>query len=209
MKDILSILAESGIELSQEQKVSIPRLVAENYKTVAEHDKKVKGLEAERNGYKEKLETANETLKTFEGIDAEDVKEKLARYDKKVKELEDSYKSEIYKRDYEDVLKRELETYKFSSDYAKSAVMAEIQAAELKMIDGKIIGLNDMLEQIKGKDSSAFIDKDTEAAKQNQARFTTPVKGCQQNNVSMSELMRMKNENPGLDITSYMKKGKE
>ena len=50
-----------------------------------------------------------------------------------------------------------------------------------------------------------FVDRQQERAKQNAARFTKPASNP--NNApkyTMSELMKMKNENPDLDIKQYM-----
>lgn len=51
-----------------------------------------------------------------------------------------------------------------------------------------------------------FVDREQTQAQQNRARFTMPT--TQQkpagHKYSMSEVMKMKNENPDLDITQYM-----
>lgn len=78
---------------------------------------------------------------------------------------------QLYERDFSDALKTELESVKFSSEAAKRAAVADIKEAGLKFKDGKILGLNDLLAQMKENDASAFIDD----AQQNMARFTTPV----------------------------------
>ena len=208
MQNILEILKANGIEVNDEQKTAINKAVSENYKTIAEHDKKVGKLEAERDDFKEKYETASETLKGFEGVDADGMKQKLEDYEKKVKELEETHKQELYERDFADALNTAMEQYKFSSDYAKKSVMAEIKEADLKLIDGKIIGLNDMVETIKGKDASAFVDEAQENLENNKASFTKPQsKGNNGKKLTMAELMKLKNENPDMDISQYLGKG--
>ena len=52
--------------------------------------------------------------------------------------------------------------------------MAEIKESGLKLKDGKILGLNDLIAQMKEKDASAFIDEEQQKAQQNAARFTQP-----------------------------------
>ena len=68
--------------------------------------------------------------------------------------------------------------------------MADIKEAGLKLKDGKIIGLNDLIEQMKQSDASAFVDESQQQAQQqaqqNQARFTTHV-GQQQTPGSMTK----------------------
>ena len=53
--------------------------------------------------------------------------------------------------------------------------MADIKEAGLKLKNGKILGLNDLIEQMKQSDASAFVDESQQQAQQNQARFTTHV----------------------------------
>lgn len=64
--------------------------------------------------------------------------------------------------------------------------MADIKEAGLKLKDGKILGLNDLIEQMKQSDASAFVDESQQQAQQNQARFTTHV-GQQQTPGTMTK----------------------
>ena len=206
MKDIAKILEENKVTLNEEQKKAVLKAVRdEGYITPAEHEKKLGKVEMERDEARKQLETATATLKAFEGINADEVKTQLSDYEKKIKELEETHKKELYDRDFKDALKAAIGDYKFSSEYAKKSVMSEVQAAGLKLIDGKIVGLNDMIGVIKEKDPSAFVNEQEDAAKQRQAKFTTPITNNAGGKVTMSELMKMKNENPDLDISAYIK----
>jgi hypothetical protein len=72
------------------------------------------------------------------------------------------------------------------SDEWIPVIMADIKEAGLKLKDGKILGLNDLIEQMKQSDASAFVDESQQQAQQNQARFTTRV-GQQQTPGSMTK----------------------
>lgn len=208
MKNVAEILKSYDIVVPEDKLEDFNREFHQNYKTVAEHEKKITRLEAERDDFKVKYEAASETLKDFEGIDADGMKQKLEDYEKKVKELEETHKQELYERDFSDALNTAMEQYKFSSDYAKKSVMTEIKEAGLKLIDGKIIGLNDMVEAIKGKDASAFVDEAQQNLENGKASFTKPQsKGANGKKLTMVELMKMKNENPDMDISQYVGKG--
>ena len=76
---------------------------------------------------------------------------------------------------------------KFSSEAAKKSVMADIKEAGLKLKDGKILGLNDLIEQMKQSDASAFVDESQQQAQQQQARFATSRIGHQQTPGSMTK----------------------
>lgn len=208
MQNIFDILKANGIEVTDEQKTAISKAVSENYKTIAEHDKKIGKLETERDNLQEQLSTANETLKGFEGVDAEEMKNKIADYEKKMEEQKKEYEEALYERDFSDALTTAMEQYKFTSEYAKKSVISEIKEAGLKLVDGKIIGLNDMVETIKGKDASAFVDEEQEGLERRKATFTKPLKSKKDGGkLSMAELMILKNENPDMDISQYLGKG--
>ena len=168
MQNIEAILTELGIEVSADKKESLTKKVAENYVTKAEHEKKLGKAETDRDTWKAKTETAETTLKGFEGVDLDTMQKELSDWKKK------DAQAKLYERDFSDALKTEFEGIKFSSEAAKRAIMAEVKEAGLKLKDGKILGLNDLITQMKEKDASAFVDDEQQKAQQNQARFTQP-----------------------------------
>ena len=157
MQNIIEIVkAVLGIELTAEQEAELNKQTASNYKTVAEFNKKITSLEGERDGFKTRAEAAEETLKGFEGVDLETMKTQLADYKKKAEDAEKDYNSRIAERDFNDALEKAMEGYKFSSSAAKSAIMAEIRGKGLSLVEGKIVGLSDVMDIIKERDASAF-----------------------------------------------------
>lgn len=206
MQNMIDICKEFGLEVPADKQAEFNKKVSENYLTKAEHEKKINKAEADRDNWKQKAETAEETLKSFDGIDPAKVQQELAGWKEKAEKAEEDAKRQIYERDFADALKSEMESYAFTSEAAKRDVMSQVKAAELKMKDGKILGLSDLIGQIKEKDASAFVDEQQQSLEQNKARFTQPAKKIPApgTKVSPAELMRMKNENPGLDIKQYM-----
>lgn len=207
MQNIEAILAELGIEVPSDKKGDLTKKVSENYVTKAEHEKKIGKAETERDNWKSKAETAEETLKKFDGVDLETMQTELADWKKKAEDAEKDYSAKIYERDFSDALKTELESVKFSSDAAKRAVMSEIKESGLKLKDGKILGLSDLIGQIKERDASAFVDEEKEKAKKNMAKFTTSFKPSGNNGnytrqdflqMSLDERIKLKNTDPDL-----------
>lgn len=180
----------------------IKYVFAENGKDIAAEKKRADTAEKDRDSWKNRAETAENTLKGFEGKDFDAIQKDRDEWKQKAEKAEADYKQQIYDRDFSDALSTAMESYKFSSDYAKTAVMAEIKSAGLKLLDGKIIGLNDMIESIKAKDASAFVTESQEE----KAKFTTPPgqKPKEGTKYTPEQLMKMKNENPGLDISQYI-----
>lgn len=157
--------------LTEEQ---ISFVMAENGKDLKKLQKENDNLSADRDTWKEKAEAAETTLKGFEGVDLETMQKELSDWKQKATEAEKSAQAQLYERDFADALKTEFEGIKFSSEAAKRAIMAEVKEAGLKLKDGKILGLNDLIGQMKEKDASAFIDDAQQQAQRNMARFTAP-----------------------------------
>ena len=167
MQNIIEILKAIGLELSDEQQTAVNKAVAENYKTVAEFDKKLGKVEAERDGLKEQLADVNNTLKTFDGVDVEGMKKQLAEAQQKAEDAEKAFNAKLSEREFDDALREAFDSYKFSSEYAKSAIMAEVKSKGLPMVDGKIVGLGEVMDGIKKRDENAF------TSDKPKAQFTT------------------------------------
>lgn len=209
MQEITEILKHFGLEIPSDKSKEFKKSFNENYKTISEFDSKIKGLEVERDNYKEQLEAANTTLDKFKDVDVEGLNEQIEKYKTEIADINKQHKEEIDKRDFSDALNKAIEDYKFTSESARNDIMNKISAAGLKLIDGQIIGLNDMMEKFKKEDAGAFVDEEQEKLENNKARFTRPLgsSGRKDGKITPSELMKMKNENPDLDISQYIGKG--
>lgn len=175
MQKLIETLKSFGIDIPEDKQADVKKALSEHYKNAGEVSKTLSKVEGERDNWKSRAETAEATLKKFDGIDPDNIKTELDTWKQKAADAEKDFNDKIYERDFADALKSALEDVKFSSEAAKKAVMADIKAAGLKLKDGKILGLNDLLEQMKKDDASAFVDDDQQAALQSQARFTTGV----------------------------------
>ena len=165
MDNIFAILKNHGIEVPEDKKTAIEKEIRVNYKTISEFEKALGKVEGERDNYKQQLDDANETLKGFEGVDVKTIQTQLDEYKTRAENAEKDYTAKLEARDFEDALKTAMDGYKFSSEAAKKAVMAEVKASGLKLKNGKILGLNDLMETIKEGDASAFVDDGNPPAK--------------------------------------------
>lgn len=175
--------------LTEEQ---ISFVMAENGKDLKKLQKENDNLSVDRDTWKEKAEAAETTLKGFEGVDLETMQKELSDWKQKATEAEKSAQAQLYERDFADALKTEFEGIKFSSEAAKRAIMAEVKEAGLKLKDGKILGLNDLIGQMKEKDASAFVDDAQQQIQQNMARFTAPKKSGSSGTMNKDEIMAIK-----------------
>lgn len=152
------------------------KVMAQYGKDVSKLQKENEKLTADRDKEKERADTAEETLKKFDGVDVETMQAELATWQQKAKDAEKDYADKLAQRDFEDALKEEIGVYKFTSEAAKKAIMAEIREAGMKVKDGKILGLSDLLAQMKEKDASAFVDEKQEQLEAGRAKlFTGPL----------------------------------
>ena len=152
MKDIFTILSHLEIAVPEDKKEELRKAVSENYKTVAEYNKKVDALEKAEN----EAQTAKDAIAKFEGIDPEKIKEELETYKKAAKDAEDKYKADTEARLFSDAADKLLEGYTFSSNAAKSHVLSKLKESGLKVIDGAIMGGKDFMEKLQGEDADAF-----------------------------------------------------
>lgn len=175
MQNIIEILKSNGIEVPEDKVATTNKAVAENYKTVSEVEKKTSKLESERDSWKERAETAEETLKGFEGKDFDTITKERDEWKKKAEDAEKEYSDKEAEREKQELLKEAFAEIEFTSESAKKAIMAQI-SENVSVKNGKLIGFNDLLEDAKKNDASAFVDKEQQNLEQNKARFTGPIK---------------------------------
>lgn len=193
MQKLIDTLKTFGIEIPADKQAEIKKALSEHYKNAGEYDKTVSKLTTDRDIWKEKAETAEATLKGFEGVDLETMQQELSTWKKKAEDAERDAKEKLYERDFNDALKAEFANITFSSEAAKKAIMREVKEAGLKLKDGKILGLNDLISQMKEKDASAFVDDAQQRAQQNAARFTAPAgKLNTTGSMTKDEIMKIK-----------------
>lgn len=192
MQKLIETLKSFGIEIPEDKQSDVKKVLSEHYKNAAEYNKAISKLEFDRDDWKGKAEAAENTLKSFEGVDLETMQRELSDWKKRAEDAEKDAQQQLYERDFADAIKTEFEDIKFSSEAAKRAIMAEVKAAGLKLKDGKILGLNDLLSQMKEKDASAFVDDAQQQAQQNMARFTAPKKTNSSGTMSKDEIMAIK-----------------
>lgn len=204
--DIFEMLKRAGVEIPEDKKESFNTEFRKAYKSEAEVTKKLSAVEAERDNWKTKTEAAEDILKGFEGKDFEAIQKERDDWKEKAEKVDEEYKKQLHERDYADMVKAHVESLTFTSESAKKAYIADLTAADLTMKDGKIFGLSDFHKSYAETDPSAFITEEQQQAEGNKATFTSPM-GIQPKpgtKYSPEQLMKMKNENPGLDISQYI-----
>ena len=203
MQNILEICKEFGLEVPADKQADFSKKVAENYKTVSEVDKKTSKLETERDSWKERAETAEETLKGFDGKNLDEITKERDAWKKKAEDAEKDYSDKMAAHEKRELLKEAFAEIEFTSEAAKKAIMSQIEEG-VTVKNGKLIGFNDLLEDAKKNDAAAFVNKEQQNLEQNKARFTNPAnnqnggKSGKQilSEMSLDERIKMKTNDP-------------
>ena len=186
MQKLIETLKQFDIEVPTEKHAEVKKTLSEHYKNAAEHTKAIGKLEAERDSWKERAETAEETLKKFNGKDADAMQKEIDDWKKKAEDAEKNFNAKEAEREKQELLKEAFANIEFTSNAAKNAIMAQI-SENVSVKNGKLIGFNDLLEDAKKNDASAFVDKEQQSLEQNKARFTNPMNNQNRNDLNLTK----------------------
>ena len=123
MKNIHMILSELGIAIPEDKKADFDKAVAENYKTAAEFEKKVTRLNDDLAAEKKRADTAEETLKGFDGKDFDAIIKERDAWKQKHEEQEAAHKKEREDREFQEVLSGAISEAKGKNPKAITALL--------------------------------------------------------------------------------------
>lgn len=142
-------------------KMGISAEIAE--KIAAEHESELSKMKdaaeksgLEIDGLKAQLADANAKIKEFDGLDIDAVKKSAQEWEEKYKTETAALQKQLSDKDYEFATREFLAGQKFSSELAKSAVMAQMKEKAFKLEDGKLIGADEFIKEIQEKNPKAF-----------------------------------------------------
>lgn len=145
------------------------------------------------------LATLQQTLKDAGDLDAlkqasKDLSDLQKKYDKETKD----YQTKLTRQAYEFAVKEFANSKNFSSKAAKRDFTQAMLAKNLQFEDGRIIGAEDFVE-IYAKDNDDAFVKPADP-KQPKPTFVKGTEDTKPQKLSLSDMMRMKNENPDITI---------
>jgi hypothetical protein len=160
----------------------------------------IKTREADLKALNEQLENAGEDKTALDDLNNK-MKELQSKYDTDTK----AYKAQLAQQSYEFAVKEFANTKEFSSDAAKRDFIRQFEDAKLKMDGDTILGADDFLAKYREANENAFVVK-SEPAPQPEPdeapKFVAPTDKPAGKKLSLTELMRMKNDNPDVDINN-------
>ena len=175
--NIIEKLKQFNVEVTPEME----KAFSGDFLSELEVNKKLSKAENDRDSWKQRAETAEETLKGFEGKDFDTITKERDEWKKKAEDAEKEYSAKEAEREKQELLKEAMADVEFTSESARKAITAQI-AEGVSVKNGKLIGFNDLLEDAKKNDASAFVNKEQQNLEQNKARFTTSMNNQNGNN---------------------------
>ncbi len=152
MKNIYKILNEIGVEIPEDKIKTFETALEESYKTVSEVEK----IRTARDNYKSQLETAQNALKDFEGVDVKDLQGKIAALTSDLEKKETEYQNKIADMEFNSILDSAV-----TKSGAKNikAVKALLDLDNLKQSKNQAEDITKALEEIK-KDNDYMFGSD-------------------------------------------------
>lgn len=149
MKNIYEILKEFGMEVPEDKKAEFDKVWKENYRTKSEYDNAV----SKRDEYKTSLDTVNEKLKEFDGVNVDDLKGQIIKLKDDLKEKDEQYAAKEADRIFTDTLK---EAIKSAGGRNEKAVMALLDIDALKQSKDRSADIKKALDTAKESDVYLF-----------------------------------------------------
>lgn len=150
--------------LTQEQ---IDFVMSENGKDLKKLQQENETLTTDRDTWKEKAETAEETLKSFEGIDPANIQREIDEWKEKAKQAEKEYEQKLADRDFEDVLKDAINKAKGKNE---KAIRANLDIETLKKSKNQKEDVEKAIEALATQEETSFM---FDAESETKPHFTT------------------------------------
>lgn len=173
-------------------------VMAENGKDIEKVKTKLTVAETARDEYKEQLESANTTIQSYKDMDIEGIKQSASDWEKKYNDDLKAMQDKLEGQAYDFALKEYVSGYQFTSDLVKEAVIAQLKAQGFKLNDGKFLGADDFMKQLKEANPSAFADADIKQPKITLPGTNTPPIGVTKEDfkkMTYAERMKIFTEN--------------
>lgn len=152
--NIIEKLKQFNVEVT----VEMEKAFSGDFLSEREVEKKLSRAENDRDSWKQRAETAEETLKGFEGKDFDTITRERDEWKKKAEDAEKEYSAKEAEREKRGLVEDAMAGIEFTSESAKKAITAQIYEG-VSVKNGKLIGFNDLLEDAKKNDASAFVSR--------------------------------------------------
>ena len=203
MKNIHTILSEYGITIPEDKKAEFDKAVAENYKTTAEHEKKVTRLTDDYNAEKKRADEAVETLKGFDGKDFDAITRERDDWKKKHDEAVADYKRQQEDREFASALENAISEAKGKN---AKAIMALLDTEKLRGSRNLDKDIKSAIEAVRTESGYLFEDNG------GKPHFSAPNNNNTPGTLTKKDIMAIKDDNERYRMIDqnrhlFMKKG--
>ncbi len=136
---------------------AIEAIMAEYGKGKGALEAQINTLTNERDGLREQLGTANETIRSYKDMDIDGIKKAAADWEAKYQTDTQALQAQIDADRYRFAVDKAVGSIRFSSESAKRAFMADLTAKKLPVQEGKLLGLEDFTKTYRESDPGAFV----------------------------------------------------
>ena len=155
MKNIIDICKDFGLEIPAEKHAEFNKAVAENYKTIAEHEKKVNRLTDDLAAEKKRADDAVETLKGFEGKDFDAITKDRDKWKKDYEDAMAAHQKEREDREFNSVLETSITDAKGKN---AKAIMALLDLDKLRGSKNQEKDIKAALDAMRAENGYLFDD---------------------------------------------------
>lgn len=141
-----------------------------NGKDIEEFKKENQTLTVDRDKWKTRAETAEDTLKGFDGKDFDGITKDRDAWKEKFEKLEAEQNKAKQEAEMEAAINEHVNGLNFKDEYRKRAYIEDLKKEGYQVKEGKLIGASDFQKKY---DADAFVDEKQQQLKQNRAKFTT------------------------------------
>lgn len=186
MKNVKEILRELGIEIPADKEADFNKAMAENYKTIAEHEKKVEKMQKDLDNANARAEAAESTLKGFEGKDFDAIKAEADKWKGEYEGLIQKQKDEAEKAELDEAIDKAIKEAKGKN---AKAIIAQLDMDAIKASKNRDKDIASAIKSLSESEETAFLfASDPEG---NRAHFTQPGQKGKQTDVTRESILAM------------------
>ena len=163
--NIIEKLKSFKVEVTPEME----KAFAGDFLSELEVQKKLGKTEEDRDAWKKRAETAEETLKGFEGKDFDGITKDRDEWKQKFETLEEEQNKAKQAAELEDAINEHVNGLNFKDEYRKRAYIEDLKKEGYQVKDGKLIGASDFQKKY---DADAFVDEKQQKLEERKAKFT-------------------------------------
>lgn len=126
-------------------------------KIMAENGKDVEKVKGERDNYQSQLKTAQATLKSFEGVDVNELKGKVDKLTKDLKTKDDEYAAKLDERDFEAAVKSAASVTKARNHNTVLAALGKEKVDALRASKNREADIKAAFDALKADKDNAYL----------------------------------------------------